>query len=50
MNLEVRTDWFSATNTPQFANPNVKLGDANFGLVKSAGGARNVYLGARFLF
>jgi hypothetical protein len=49
-NFEFRTDWFSATNMPQFNNPDSKLGDANFGLVKGAGGARNIYFGARLTF
>lgn len=50
MNLEFRSDWFGATNTAQFNNPDVTLGDANFGLVKGAGGARNIYFGARLIF
>ena len=49
-NLEFRSDWFSATNTPQFNNPDVTLGDANFGHVKGAGGARNIYFGMRLDF
>ncbi|HKW57850.1 MAG TPA: carboxypeptidase regulatory-like domain-containing protein [Candidatus Acidoferrum sp.] len=49
-NFEFRTDWFSATNTAQFNNPNVTLGDANFGHVTGAGGARNVYFGGRLIF
>ena len=50
-NFEFRTDWFSATNMPQFSNPNVTLGDANFGRVTSTvGGARNIYFGGRLTF
>lgn len=50
-NFEFRTDWFSATNMPQFSNPDVTLGDANFGKVTSTiGGARNVYFGGRLTF
>ena len=49
-NFEFRTDWFSATNMPQFSNPDVTLGDANFGHVTSAGGARNIYFGGRLTF
>lgn len=49
-NLEFRSDWFSATNMPQFNNPNVTLGDANFGHVTGAGGARNIYFGAKLNF
>ncbi|HEV2195093.1 MAG TPA: TonB-dependent receptor [Candidatus Acidoferrum sp.] len=51
LNFEFRTDWFSATNMPQFSNPDVTLGDANFGRVKSTvGGARNIYFGGRLTF
>jgi len=55
-NFQFRTDWFSATNTAQFANPDVTLGDANFGHVtstttsSSSGGARNIYFGGRLTF
>ncbi|MGC2467600.1 MAG: TonB-dependent receptor [Candidatus Acidiferrum sp.] len=50
-NLEFRTDWFSATNMPQFNNPDVTLGDANFGHVTSTyGGNRNIYFGAKLIF
>ncbi|MHB8502229.1 MAG: outer membrane beta-barrel protein [Candidatus Acidiferrales bacterium] len=49
-NLEFRSDWFSATNMPQFNNPNVTLGDANFGHVTGAGGARSIYFGGRLIF
>ncbi|HWF48918.1 MAG TPA: carboxypeptidase regulatory-like domain-containing protein, partial [Bryobacteraceae bacterium] len=31
-NLQFRTDWYSATNTPHFNNPDTNLGDSNFGL------------------
>jgi len=50
MRLQIRSDWFSATNTPQFSNPDVTFGDANFGLVKGAGGARSIYFGGRLTF
>jgi hypothetical protein len=49
-NFEFRTDWFSATNTARFDNPDVTLGDANFGHVTSAGGARNIFFGGRLIF
>jgi hypothetical protein len=50
-NFEFRTDWFSATNMPQFSNPDAKLGDASFGRVTSTiGGARNIYFGGRLTF
>jgi hypothetical protein len=49
-NLEFRTDWYSATNTPQFNNPGLNLGDATFGLVTGAGGNRNIDLGLKLNF
>ncbi|PYU83921.1 MAG: TonB-dependent receptor [Acidobacteria bacterium] len=48
--FEFRTDWFSAPNMPQFSNPGVTLGDANFGRVTAAGGARSIYFGGRLIF
>jgi Carboxypeptidase regulatory-like domain/TonB dependent receptor-like, beta-barrel len=33
--LEFRTDWFSATNTPQFSNPGGTFGSSSFGKVTS---------------
>lgn len=56
--LEFRTEWFSALNNPQFAAPDVNVGDSTFGLVKgtlgtypaSTGGARNIDLGLRLIF
>ncbi|MGJ5817152.1 TonB-dependent receptor domain-containing protein [Paludibaculum fermentans] len=50
MNLEVRGESFSVTNTPQFSNPNTTLGDANFGFVTGAGGARGLQLGLKLNF
>ncbi|MBV9082837.1 MAG: TonB-dependent receptor [Acidobacteriaceae bacterium] len=49
-NLEFRTDWYSATNTPHFNNPDVKLGDSNFGKTTGAGGARAIDLGLKLTF
>jgi hypothetical protein len=50
-NLEFRTDWYSASNTPQFSNPNVNLGDSTFGLVTgTSGGARTIDLGLKLGF
>lgn len=48
--LQFRSDWFSATNTPQFSNPDTTFGDSNFGLVKGAGGARSIDFGAKLIF
>ena len=49
-NLEFRTDWYSATNTPHFNNPDVTLGDSTFGLVTGAGGSRAIDLGLKLEF
>ncbi len=49
-NLEFRTDWYSATNSPQFNNPDTNLGDSNFGLVTGAGGNRTIDLGLKLSF
>ena len=49
-NLQFRTDWYSATNTPHFNNPDVSLGDSTFGLVTGAGGSRAIDLGLKLSF
>ena len=49
-NLEFRTEWFSATNTPQFDNPNTSITSSNFGLVRGAGGARSIDFGLALSF
>ena len=49
-NLAFRTDWYSATNTPHFNNPNVTLGNSTFGLVTGAGGSRAIDLGLKLSF
>lgn len=48
--LQFRTDWYSATNTPQFNNPNTTLGDATFGQVTGAGGSRSIDVGVHLIF
>ncbi len=50
MNLEFRADAANVTNTPQFGNPNAGFGNADFGKVRGAGGARSIVLGARLSF
>jgi len=50
LNLEFRSEWFSATNTPHFGTPDLSPGDANFGLIKGAGGNRNVDFALRMMF
>ncbi len=49
-NLELRGESFNLTNTPQFSNPDVNLGDANFGYVTGASGGRNIQLGLKLSF
>ena len=49
---EIRADFFNATNTPHYANPNGTLGNASFGRVTSiiAQTERMIRFGGRFLF
>jgi len=49
---EVRADFFNATNTPHYANPNGTLGNANFGRITAtlAQTERTIRFGARFMF
>lgn len=49
-NLEFRSEWFSATNTPHFNNPDLSPGDSTFGLVRGAGGARNIDFALKMMF
>ncbi|HZT32925.1 MAG TPA: TonB-dependent receptor [Bryobacteraceae bacterium] len=49
-NLEFRSEWFHATNTPQFSNPSTTLGNSDFGLVSSAAGARVIDLAVKLMF
>jgi hypothetical protein len=49
-NLQLRTDWYSATNTPHFNNPNTTLGNSTFGLITGAGGSRAIDIGAKLSF
>ncbi len=49
-NLELRTDWYSATNTPHFSNPDVSPGDATFAKITGAGGSRSIDVGAKLTF
>ena len=50
VNLEFRSEWFSATNTPQFNNPNTSLTSGDFGHVTGAGGARSIDFGLKLSF
>ena len=49
---EVRADFFNATNTPHYANPNGTLGNANFGRITAtlAQTERTIRFGARVIF
>jgi hypothetical protein len=50
-NLEFRSEWFSATNTPQFNNPNTDVTNrSNFGHITGAGGARSIDFGLKLSF
>jgi hypothetical protein len=50
--LELRGEAFSLPNSPgwQYNNPNTNVNDANFGLIRGAGGNRTMQLGMRLLF
>lgn len=51
MNVEFRAEFFNLFNRPQFANPNMAFGSANFGLVSSTTGpSRYVQFGLKFNF
>ncbi|MEO8736164.1 MAG: TonB-dependent receptor [Edaphobacter sp.] len=50
VNLELRSEWLHATNTPQFGNPNTQLGSSNFGYVTSANGARVINIAGKLTF
>ncbi|HXW04054.1 MAG TPA: carboxypeptidase regulatory-like domain-containing protein [Vicinamibacterales bacterium] len=49
---ELRADFFNATNSPHYSNPNGSFGNANFGRITSiiGGTERVIRFGARFLF
>lgn len=50
--LEIRVEAFALPNSPrwQLNNPNTNVNDANFGLVRGAGGNRALQLGLRLMF
>ena len=55
--LEVRGEFFSVTNTPQFSNPNSNASNYStdptkntFGVVTGAGGGRTAQLGMKLIF
>ena len=50
MQLEFRAEFFNAFNHPQFNNPDVILGDANFGRITSATNPRKGQLALKLYF
>ncbi|HLJ17282.1 MAG TPA: TonB-dependent receptor [Bryobacteraceae bacterium] len=51
LHLQLRGEAFSITNTPQFANPGLVLGNANFGYITgTSGGGRVMQLGVKLSF
>ncbi|MDE3195259.1 MAG: TonB-dependent receptor [Acidobacteriota bacterium] len=48
--LEVRGESFSVFNNPHFGNPDTGVADQNYGYITSAGGGRNMQLGAKISF
>jgi Carboxypeptidase regulatory-like domain len=50
-NLELRSEWLHATNTPQFSNPNTTYQSSSFGLVTGTnGGNRLVNVAGKITF
>lgn len=49
-NLQLRGEFFNATNTPFFGAPGNTLGLANFGLINNAADARIIQIAAKFYF
>jgi len=50
MQLEFRAEFFNAFNHPQFGNPDVNLGDANFGRITGAANPRKGQLALKLYF
>ena len=48
--LEVRGEAFSAVNTPQWNNPDTTFGNSTFGVIRGAGGNRQIQLGTKITF
>jgi hypothetical protein len=50
-NLELRSEWLHATNTPQFSNPNTTYQSSSFGLVTGTnGGNRLINVAGKITF
>jgi hypothetical protein len=41
---------YSATNTPQWGNPNTSFGGTTFGQITTAGGARTLQIVMKFYY
>jgi hypothetical protein len=48
--LQVRVETFNLFNRANFTNPNGQFGGTSFGVISSAGPARNIQLAVKFLF
>jgi hypothetical protein len=48
--IQVRMEAYSATNTPQWGNPNTSFGGTTFGQITSAGGARTLLIAMKFYY
>lgn len=48
--LQLRGEFFSILNRPNFGLPNTSRGSAAFGTISSASGARQIQLGLRFVY
>jgi hypothetical protein len=48
--LSIRLEAFNVLNRPQFNTPNTQVDAGAFGTVSGAGAARQVQIGAKFLF
>jgi hypothetical protein len=50
LNLQYRLEMFGAFNTPQFGAPGASVGASNFGVISSAGGARQIQMALKLLW
>jgi hypothetical protein len=48
--IQVRLEAYSATNTPQWGNPNTSFGGTTFGQITTAGGARTLQIVMKFYY
>jgi hypothetical protein len=47
---QFRFEGFNFFNTPHFGNPNLEVGNNNFGRITGAGRPRNLQFGLKFIF